>query len=561
MATQLNVFKPMQRLKRLLSVDKREITQVYAYALLNGLVNLSLPLGIQAIINLIQGGEISTSWIVLVVFVLIGIALTGVFQLMQLRIVENIAQKIFSRASFEFAYRIPRIKYSELYRYYAPELANRFFDTLTIQKGLPKILIDFSLAAFQIIAGLIVLSLYHSFFILFGVALIALVYTILVITGPRGISTSLSESKHKYDVAHWLEEIARTRMSFKLIKDPEISLSNTDQRVYNYIEARESHFKVLVGQFLSLITFKVLVAAGLLVIGGILVFRQEMNIGQFVAAEIIIILIINSVEKLIKSLDSIYDVLTALEKIGYVTDMELENEEGLCFDDEINDITLSVDDVRFHYPDSSTYILDHISFEVPAHESVVITGSSGAGKSTLMSLLAGIHSPTEGVIRFNGLSIESVNGNSLRRHIGYALSNNQIFQGSLLDNISMGREIVGTQDVVDAIEAVNLGDFIRTLPMGLNTLLDPEGERIPRSAINKIILARAIVTRPALLLLEDPLDHVSRVEKEVIIQKLTDASAPWSIIVTAVDPLWNKYINHEVVMDRGRIISDTIKNI
>lgn len=551
----------MQRLQRLLSVDKKEITQVYVYALLNGLVNLSLPLGIQAIINLIQGGEVSTSWVLLVAFVLIGIALTGVFQLMQLRIVENIAQKIFSRASFEFAYRIPRIKYSELYKYYAPELANRFFDTLTIQKGLPKILIDFSLAAFQIVAGLIVLSLYHSFFILFGVALVALVYTILVFTGPRGLKTSLKESKHKYDVAHWLEEIARTKMSFKLIKDPEISLTNTDERVTNYIQARESHFRILIGQFLSLIGFKVLVAAGLLIIGGLLVFRQEMNIGQFVAAEIIIILIINSVEKLIKSLDSIYDVLTALEKIGYVTDMELENEVGLQFEDEIDAMQVSVSNIKFAFPDNKAYILDDISFEIPVGESIVISGSSGSGKSTLMGLMAGINDPSEGVIRYNGLSIQSVNGNTLRKHIGYALSNNQIFQGSLLDNISMGREIISTSDVVNAIELVNLGDFIKSLPMGLNTKLDPEGSRIPRSAVNKIILARAIVGNPTLLLLEDPLDHVPAIEKELIIQKLTASKTPWSIIVTAVDTLWDRYIDHNIHLDNGKVVSDTTSKL
>jgi ABC-type bacteriocin/lantibiotic exporter with double-glycine peptidase domain len=561
MATSTNIFKPMQRLRRLLAVDKREITQVYIYALLNGLVNLSLPLGIQAIINLIQGGEVSTSWIILVAFVLTGIALTGVFQLMQLRIVENIAQKIFSRASFEFAYRIPRIKYSELYKYYAPELANRFFDTLTIQKGLPKILIDFSLAAFQIIAGLVVLSMYHSFFILFGVGLIALVYTILVFTGPRGLKSSLKESKHKYDVAHWLEEVARTKMSFKLVKDPEISLTNTDSRVSNYINARETHFRVLVSQFISLIGFKVMVAAGLLVIGGMLVFQQEMNIGQFVAAEIIIILIINSVEKLIKSLDSIYDVLTALEKIGYVTDMELENEEGLSFDDQINQMAVSVSNIKFAFPDSNSNILDDISFDVPTGQSVVITGSSGSGKSTLISLIAGINDPKDGVILFNGLSIQSVNGNSLRQHIGFALSNNQIFQGSVLDNISMGREIIKTQDVVNAIEMVNLEGFIKTLPMGLNTRLDPEGQRIPRSAINKIILARAIVSSPTLLLLEDPLDHVPATEKEVIIQKLTAKGNPWSIIITAVDNIWSKYIDHEVHLDNGQVKFDTISKL
>lgn len=554
------VFKPMERLRRLLKVDKGDITQVYIYALLNGLVNLSLPLGIQAIINLIQGGEMTTSWVVLVVFVLFGIALTGIFQLLQLRIVENIAQKIFSRASFEFAYRIPRIKYSELYNYYAPELANRFFDTLTIQKGLSKILIDFSLAAFQIIVGLIVLSMYHPFFILFGVALIALVYTILVFTGPRGLKSSLTESKHKYDVAHWLEEIARTKMSFKLIKDPEIALSNTDSRVTNYINARESHFKVLVGQFMSLIGFKVMVAAGLLIIGGLLVFRQEMNIGQFVAAEIIIILIINSVEKLIKSLDSIYDVLTALEKIGYVTDMELENDDGLMFEEVTDGIQLSVSNLKFAFPDNNSNIIDDVSFDVPKGKSVVISGSSGSGKSTLMSLIAGVNDPSEGIVLFNGLSIQSINANSLRQHIGYALSNNQIFQGSVLDNISMGRTTIVTQNVVNAIEMVNLGSFIKTLPNGLNTRLDPEGQKIPRSAINKIILARAVVSNPSLLLLEDPLDHVPAVEKEVIIQNLTSPDRKWSIIITAVDQIWTKYIDHEVRLNKGKVIFDTFLN-
>ncbi len=550
------LLQPMQRLRRLLAVDRREISQVYIYALLNGLVNLSLPLGIQAIINLIQGGEVSSSWIILVVFVLLGITLTGVFQLMQLRIVENIAQKIFSRASFEFAFRIPRIKYSELYNYYAPELANRFFDTLTIQKGLPKILIDFSLAAFQIVAGLIVLSMYHSFFILFGIALVALVYTILAVTGPRGLTTSLKESKYKYDVAHWLEEIARTKMSFKLIKDPEISLSNTDLRVTNYIQARESHFKILVRQFLSLIGFKVLVAAGLLIIGGLLVFRQEMNIGQFVAAEIIIILIINSVEKLIKSLDAIYDVLTALEKIGYVTDMELEHDSGLDFVTPDDKMAVSVNNLHFAFPDNGLDILHDISFEVPAGQSAVISGSSGSGKSTLMGLMAGINNPSAGVVLFNGISMQSVNGNSLRQHIGFALSNNQIFQGTLIENISMGRRNISTQDVVNAIELVNLIGFIKNLPLGLNTKLDPEGKRIPRSAINKIILARAIVSNPKLLLLEDPLDHVPALEKEVIIQKLTDANNSWSIIITTVDEIWSKYIQHTIHLDNGRVIKD-----
>lgn len=556
-----SVLKPWQRFQRLLKVDKKDITQVYIYALFNGIVNLSLPLGIQAIINLIQGGEVSTAWIVLVALVIIGLGLTGLIQLLQLRIVENIAQKIFSRASFEFAYRIPRIKYKALYRYYAPELANRFFDTLTIQKGLPKILIDFSIAAFQIIIGLLVLSTYHPFFIVFGILLIALVYIILAVTGPRGLNTSLMESKYKYSVAYWLEEIARTKLSFKLISEPEIAMKNTNERVTKYLNAREKHFRILMFQFLNLIGFKVLVAAGLLIIGSLLVFDQEMNIGQFVAAEIIIILIINSMEKLIKSLDSIYDVLTALEKIGYVTDMELDENKGhVCNDAEFTSVETTLQHVSLEYPDSKTNILNDINLTIPKNTSVCLMGPSGAGKSSLMGLLSGIIEPTEGILKFNGFSTNSLNIKSLKKYIGFALSNNQIFAGSLVDNILMGRQDIEMNNVYWAIDLVNLTDFVAGLPEGLFTELDPEGKRIPRSVANKIILARAIACKPSLLMLEDPLDHVPREEKSMIIENLTNKDQPWSIIVTTVDEIWLKYIDKKVILDKGEIVSNTLLN-
>ena len=154
----LTATGPLRRFNQLLSLERKDIYQVYVYAFFNGVVNLSLPLGIQAIVNLIQGGRVTTSWYILVALVILGVALTGILQLMQLRIVENLSQRIFSNASFEFALRIPKIKYEAFRDYYGPDLANRFFDTLTIQKGLPKILIDFSLGIFQIVVGL---SLIH----------------------------------------------------------------------------------------------------------------------------------------------------------------------------------------------------------------------------------------------------------------------------------------------------------------------------------------------------------------------------------------------------------------
>ena len=205
---------PVQRFWRLLAPDKREVRNVYVYALFAGLVNLSLPLGIQAIINLIQGGRVSTAWLVLVFVVVFGIAVVGILQVQQMRIVENLQQRIFSRAAFEFAYRIPRIRTDVIYNHYGPELMNRFFDVLTVQKGLSKILIDFSVASLQVILGLVLLSLYHPFFIAFGVVLVALVGLIFLFTAKRGLTTSLQESKYKYAAyTGWRRSPARPRPS------------------------------------------------------------------------------------------------------------------------------------------------------------------------------------------------------------------------------------------------------------------------------------------------------------------------------------------------------------
>jgi ABC-type bacteriocin/lantibiotic exporter with double-glycine peptidase domain len=550
---------PIERFRRLLKIDKKDITQVYAYAFFNGIVNLSLPLGIQAIINLIQGGEMTTSWVILVAFVIGGIALTGVLQLLQLRIVENIAQKIFSKASFEFAYRIPRIKFSAFYNYYAPELTNRFFDTMTIQKGLPKILIDFSLALFQIFVGLIVLSLYHNFFILFSFILGLLLYVIIAITGPKGMSTSLTESKYKYNIAFWLEEIARTKLSFKLYSSSDLNLDKSNEHVDKYLTARENHFGVLVNQFLYLIGFKVIIAAGLLVTGSILVFNQEMNIGQFVAAEIIIILIIASVEKLIGSLDSIYDVLTALEKIGYVTDMPLDNEGGLALSTE-DPFSVAFKNVSYAYPDNTELTLDKVSFQVPSGKSVYIDGPSGAGKSTILNLIAGVEKPQSGTILFNGQSFQSLCNKRLHENIGFVLSHNDIFQGTILENITMGRANATMELVNRAIKITRLEDFISTLPNGLSTILDPEGKKIPRGIQDKILLARAIATDPLLLILEDPLDRVRTDEKQEIMKDLTSPECNWTIIITSVDANWKKLIRDTITLNEGKIVNSTLKN-
>ncbi len=546
---------PLWRFRRLLALEKEDITQVYIFAFFNGIVNLSLPLGIQAIVNLIQGGQITTSWYVLVSLVIVGIALTGFLQLLQLRIVENISQRIFSNASFEFALRIPKIKYEAFRNYYGPDLANRFFDTLTIQKGLPKILIDFSLGIFQVIVGLVVLSLYHPFFIIFSVLLLIIVYLIIAATGPRGLRTSIKESTSKYKIAFWLEEVARSKLSFKLANDNKLSLTKTDDNVNDYLKARENHFGVIISQSVYLIIFKVLVAAGLLITGSILVFNEQMNIGQFVAAEIIIILIIASVEKIIKTIESIYDVLTALEKIGFVFDKPMDEFDGITLKESNESFSISVENLSYRYESAAATSLQDLSFEIPANSSAFICGPPSSGKSTLMKIISGILEPTDGIIKFNGFPLRSLNFDKLKEEIGFCISHSEIFQGTILENISLKRDNATPENINRAITITGLSPYLAKMPLGFNTVIDPEGKKVPTNIQKRILLARAIATNPRLLILEDPLDHVSAEEKKELIAALTDTKNRWRVIISSVDKLWKEHIDKIIEISDGKNIS------
>ena len=535
----------IKRFWNLLSQYKSEIRQIYIYAVFIGMVNLTLPLGIQAIINYIQTGEITSSWIVLVGFVLIGIAITGTLQVVQLRIVENIQQDLFARSAFEFAYRIPKITFFQLDKIHAPELANRFFDTLTIQKGLPKILIDFSLAIFQIAFGLILLAIYSPYFIILGFSLVVILLLIFKITGPRGLETSLIESKYKYRLVHWLEEIARVNRSFKLNGYSKFHLEKSDDIVVGYLAARENHFQVLINQFRFFIAFKVFLAAGLLILGGFLVFNESMNLGQFVAAEIVIILIINSVEKVLRIIDTIYDVLTALEKIGYVTDLKLDENKGTAEIEEFTALSVRAANVEFSFPDEKRSIFDDLSFEIPAKAKVSITGKSGSGKTLLLQIIAGIHQIVDGEIYINEVPIVNYNLNSLYSKIGIAFPTNQLFEGTFKENILMGR-LISEKDLQEIIKVLSLNDYFVTQTKGIDSHVDSGGRRLPRSVIQKLLIARILVARPRLLLLEDPLHFVDEETKKTIIDYIMSPERDWTVVVVADYYYWNEKTTHNI---------------
>jgi len=416
----MSQISPLQRLWRLVKSERSEIRNVYIFSLFQGLVNLTLPLGIQAIINLLQAGELRASWIVLVVFVILGVFFNGLLQLRQMAITEAIEQRLFVKSSFDFAYRLPRASFDSVKSKYFPEVMNRFFEIMTVQKGISKLLLDFSTAAIQIIFGLILLSFYHPLFILLGIILILLIAAIFKLTGKEGLDSSLEESKHKFAVAHWLEELSRTFTTFKLSGITSMPLEQTDYHTSKYLDARKRHFAILVTQYKVLVLFKILLAASLIIAGSILVINGQINIGQFVAAEIVILMIIGSVEKVILNMSTVYDVLTALDKIGSITDIQLEREGGIDVRETLKKegVHVKIDNLSYTFSDANSPVIHNFNLEIMPGERVCVAGGNGSGKTLLMKLLTGYFAGFQGSITVNGLPLENIDLVTLREITG-----------------------------------------------------------------------------------------------------------------------------------------------
>jgi ATP-binding cassette subfamily B protein len=542
---------PLSRILNVLRLDREEISSVYFYAMFNGIIQLSLPLGIQNIIGYVLGGAISTSLVILIVLVVIGVFLTGLIRVHQMRIIEKVQQKIFVRYTFDYAHRIPDLDLKAIDAYYLPEVMNRFFDTVSLQKGISKILLDFPTATIQILFGLLLLSFYHPVFIAFSIVTVSLVVTILYFSGTRGLQTSLEESDYKYGVGGWLEEMARAILSFKFFRTSGIDMRRTDELVVGYLNARTSHFKILQIQYWTLVGFKVLVTAIMLAVGSYLLIDQQLNLGQFIAAEIVILLVLNSVEKLIVNLDKVYDVLTSVEKLSKVIDSPLEQDGSVVLPSDGTGIAFSLNAVGNVM--SERNVLSNVTVEIPAGSCVAVMGRDGSGKSTLLRLLSGVYRDYTGGLTANGIPLRDYTLDSWRANTGILFGRHDIFSGTLLENITMGDPTISPDMLVTLIDAVGLKEFLQDLPKGFSTKLDSSGKRLSRSVMQRILLMRALVRVPRLLLLEDPWRGMDDAGRARIHGLLIARKRNSTVLVESNDPDFARKADMVLYFSEGRL--------
>lgn len=551
----ISIKSSLNKFFKIIRFERKEIVAIYFYAILSGIIQLSLPLGIQTIINFSQAaagiGNLPVSIIVLIIIVLIGILVSGILQVNQMKIVEKIEQSIFTRFSLEFAHKIPKIESSELNNNHLPELMNRFFEIINIQKGLSKILLDIPLAIIQILFGLILLSFYNSIFIILGLLLIALLFFIFKYTNNKGLAASYNESGDKYEVASWLEEIARSYKTFKISSQHNFHLIKTDNLVNNYIVSKTKHFQILKFQYWSLIVFKLLISAMMLIIGAVLLIKQQLNIGQFIAAEIVILLILSAVEKLILNLEVAYNILTGVEKLSVINDKKIEEKGIAPYVQNPNGTSIEIQNLNFKFEDSRP-LLENINVEISSGSKICVMGDGGSGKSILLEIIGGTLKNYDGILNINNIPLSNVSQSTYRNEIGIFYNEQDIFNGTVYDNICLGNENISPDEIMKLAEMLEINEFISLLPEGLYSHLQATGKGLSTIIAKKLLLLRAMVNKPELLILDEPFELAGAASSMKISNYLLNLKNTTCIVASGYIPFAKK-ADMIICLEKGRI--------
>ncbi|MGL4598880.1 MAG: ATP-binding cassette domain-containing protein, partial [Bacteroidia bacterium] len=461
----------LNRLGAMLRQERKAIGYIFVYASIAGLIGLSVPLGVQSMVSYIASGRVVTSVFVLLLLIVVGLLVVGGLQIMQLYLTEYIQRRLFVRSAFAFSERITKLRIESIRNLYPPELVNRFFDIVTLQKGTATILMEFSTAGLQLVFGLLLLALYHPVFIMIAVIVFTGIWLYIRITGPVALETSIKESKYKYQIAGWLEDLARSILTFKVVGNSTLHTDKTNHLLRNYLHTRRKHYNILLRQYIGFVLFKILTTGSLLLAGCFLVINGEINLGQFIAAEIVVILLMNAVEKIIIKLDSVYDILTSIDKLSQVTEVPIDEQHvgGWLLPHKNEGMSISIKNLTYQFSDGHSPVLDGLSLQIDANERICVAGYNGSGKTTLMHILLGSLNDWTGQILCDGLSLQNIDRNSYHAQTGDHISGEKLFTGTLYENIALGRSHVLEEDVMAAVTLAGLDQHIRTLPEGLQT--------------------------------------------------------------------------------------------
>lgn len=520
---------PLERLRGLLRPEWPDIWVILVFAMVVGLLTLATPIAVESLVNTVAFGTLLQPVIVLAIILFAFLGLQGLMRALQTFVVEIIQRRMFARVSADLAYRLPRASLQAFDNQYGPELVNRFFDVVTVQKVTAQLFLDGVSLVLGTIIGMAVIAFYHPWLLGFDIVLLALIGFTILVLGRGAISSSVIESKKKYRMASWLQDLARCPTAFKTDGGAEFALERTDQIMDDYLRARHSHFRILFRQIVFALFLQAIASTVLLGLGGWLVISGQLTLGQLVASELIVTVIVGSFAKLGKHMESYYDLLASVDKLGHLFDLPIDRTDGLLTFGEDGAAAVNLHHVTYGYA-AGRYVLEDVSYEIAPAERIALTGDTGSGKSTLIDLILGQRPLALGHLLIDRIDPRDMRPDVIRRTVALA-RDVELFEGTISENVHLERPGITSANVQKALDNLGILDAVLALPDGLETKLTPSGRPLSDIQCRLLMLARAMIGRPRLLLIDGLLDQLPDRVLGRIVPRILAPENSWTLIL------------------------------
>lgn len=540
---------PLQRLYQLAELEREDITTLIIYGLGIGLMSLATPIAVQSLVNTIAFGALFQPLLVLTLILLVLMTFSNTLAAWQFYVVEMLQRRLFVRLFGTAAHSLQQADFTARDRHYLPELSNRFFDVVTLQKTAAVMLLESLGYVLQTLIGMLLLAFYHPILLAFDIFLIASLSAILFIMGKHGVSTAIEQSKAKYVAAAWLENIAGNALLGKATHTQEFFRHRTEQIGMNYLYACVQHFRIVARQNIAALALHAIANTLLLGLGGWMVIERQLSLGQLIAAELVVNAMLYGLTRLGKILDNFYELLTSLDKIGHLLDLPQESNLGTSAVVNNGAYRVVLDNVSL--PQSPQLdILRHLNLQISPGERIVI--SSGTQRGSLLDLLFGLRSPASGSVSLDNQDIRDLNLGLLRDTIAL-VREPEIIPGTIAENVHMGRPL-DLHAIQEVLQQVGLLEFITELPNGLNTPLGLQGAPLSREQCLRLSLARALSQKPRLLMLDQVLDHIDQSVLPKLLDYLVAEQAPWTLLVCSQQDQVIKACSRHCRIELGSIV-------
>lgn len=546
----LAVKDVLARVGVLLRTESRILWLLVSYSVAIALFSLIVPLTVQELVNTFAFAIQPITIVTLTAVIIAGLLFVGAFRAFQIYAEEVLLRRVFSRVALGMTHHLPDVQVSA----FRPRYANYFTEAVLMQRALSGMLIDLIDVVIGGAVGMALLVFYHPYFLGFDVVFAAGGAAVLFFLTHGGLKATVEVSHWKYEVMHWIQEIAYNVLHFKSTVCKPFLLKKTDELLDNYLASRRARFSVLMRQHLGSVLWQALGQGGVIATAGWLLSSGQLTLGQLVAAQVVVGKLIYSFDSVVKKTGYFFYFFTALTELDHYFSLpkdEHRTEAAVPLPDPaLYGIRLSCAGIGLRHAGGAQYF-EQCDLEVTPGEKVGILVQSQGAKTALARVLAGLEAPTSGVVRYNGIDLRHVDMDQINACRGFVLDSRlTLFEGSVEDNITIGRPSISYSDLRWALRFTELEEEIDALPQGIKNSVRAPGAVFPTSRILRMLLARAIITRPQLLIIDGLLHPLHPAQRETILRRLCSKEEPWSVVFVTTDPALTPYVDRQIVCER-----------